>query len=94
MTSCIKLKPQDWNLNIFMPDPSDSLGWVTGDSVREESIQEVSEGNKDSVRNWARSHLCDNLIKSRASVCLCPEYLGDVKSGGHGLVCLAEEHPG
>lgn len=34
---------------------------------------EVSEGNKDPVRNWARGHSCDILAKNLASFCLCLE---------------------
>lgn len=50
---------------------------------------EVSEGNKDSVRNWDRDHLALNL----ASFCPCPKNLNEAEFEGHGLICLSEEIP-
>lgn len=40
---------------------------------------EVSEGNKNFIRNWARDHMWDILAKNLAALCSCPENLNEVE---------------
>jgi hypothetical protein len=49
------------------------------------------EGNKNSIRNWARGHLCYILAKSLAALCQYSKNLSETELKGNGLVYLAEE---
>ena len=38
----------------------------------QDQAHKVSEGNKDSARNWARGHSDYFLAKNMSTFCLCP----------------------
>lgn len=57
-------------------------------------IRGVSERNKDSLRNWARCHSCDTLVKNLASWYPCPENLTEVECGRNALMCSVKSEDG
>lgn len=54
--------------------------------VNEGSAPQGSEKSRDSIRNWARDHLCYVLAKNLAQFYLCAGSLSDLN--------LAEDFPG
>lgn len=50
---------------------------------------EISEGNKDSIRNCDGNYSCDILTKSLAF--FCPEILSEAEFKRKGIMCSVEE---
>lgn len=58
-------------------------------TVNGDLAYEISEGNKDSIRNCDGGHSCDILTKSLAS--FCPENLSGAELKRNGIMCSVEE---
>lgn len=65
------------------------------ESRRQEKLRETdsaclahegSERNKDSIRNWARGHSCDSMIKNLVSFYPCLENLSEVEFKRNGII--------
>jgi hypothetical protein len=54
-------------------------------------VHEVSDGDKDSIWSWTRSHACYILSKNLSTFCPCPKTFWEAEFKGDGLINLAEE---
>jgi hypothetical protein len=54
-------------------------------------MHEVSDVNKESIRNWTSDYACYILANNLSMFCLCPENLWKTQFKGDGLISLGEE---
>lgn len=59
-----------------------------------EAWHDISDWNKDSIKNWTGNYLLCGLVKNPAAPCLCLHNLSEAKFGNNGLICEMEETSG
>ena len=64
---------------------------AAGNASSEDRADEVSDGEKNSLGNWSRSHPCFPVAKSLASLCPCPEACWKTELPSDQPEFLAEE---